>query len=207
MRLFIVPILAALAGVPTLSPSLPAVEGESPPKTVGEGDRSVAPGADQSGRTEAQRQREEAQRRTKAGEPAAERDLHVTPPNELSRPEDNKPLNEPGKPKPKTGDDDQANRGDPEVLEAQIQKQIIRLKAERPELFRRLDVDGNGELATEELRRHRDLFTQRQKAQQKLGENQGPGGATRPAQIKGAARTMPAAAATDEDVANFLFSE
>ncbi len=198
MRIVLIPLLAALVGAPFLSPSLTAAEGDVPRQTDGE--RGVTPGNDLARRQEAQRQRDETQRRRDAGQPQADRDRRVAPGNDQVRREeeaqrqgnDNQRLNNTGDP---------MNVNDREAMDARLQERANRLKTERPELFNRLDLDRNGELSNEELRRPRESFRQRQQARQDAGEQ------ARPVQPKGAVRTLPPAASPDNDVDDYLFTE
>ena len=183
MRLFFIPLLAALVGVPTLSPSLPAAEADTPPKAEGAGEQRVKLGDDQTQRTEAQRKHDETLRLSATGKPATDGDRKTTQNNS-------------------------------DAMQARIQERVARLKTDRPELFNRLDLNSNGELSTEELRRPRELYTQRHQTQVDAGDQDGRTdradrltGLTSPAPAKGAARSMPQASASDENVGDYIFGE
>lgn len=219
MRLVLIPLLAALVGVSTLSPQLAAAEGANPPHTDRPG---VVPGDTQTRLEEAQRQLKEAQRtfddaerqlklaqrqlevaqrRHEAGNPKAKGERGAPGDAQARRKEaqgqraDAQRRREAGK---LTADGKQDDKQDsPEVTEAQVQERIVRLKDEQPALFKRLDLDNNSELSSDELRGSRELFRKRQQA----------GDVERPDQVKGAERSVPSATANETDVAVFLFNE
>jgi hypothetical protein len=197
MKLVIYPLFAALVGLPSLSHSLPAAEDAAPPQAEGDDNSSAKPGDDQKQRPETKRQRDETKRRNETGKPSTTGKLDATSTDGQGRTAETTPTNDDNR--PENQDDHTTSIGTTETEKVRVQERASRLKTERPELFKRLDVNGNGELSPEELRRSRELYGQRQPA--------GSGKVGDPAQAKGMARQMPVATANEEVVADYLLSE